>query len=184
MEKAARHLLRLIPRAVDPEAVGGAMAAMTGPEVAGLLAGLTPPVSVHMVRARVLGDQVAEDIVREWFLAATIRISHEDGWGDVPHHQKKLLARMLGDDFYPGRCDVCRGRGEVPNPRGIPIECPCCHGSGRNLRTVAMKANVMGVSETTWRKRWASRYACVLRHAQALESNAFEEIEKKLRRSS
>lgn len=184
MEKAARHLLRLIPRAVDPEAVGGAMAAMTGPEVAGLLAGLTPPVSVHMVRARVLGDQVAEAIVREWFLAATIRISHEDGWGHVDHEIKRKLSRMMGDDFYPPRCDTCRGRGTVPNERGIHVECPACGGVGKVLKTASQKAEAFGISVRTWWRLWGRRYASVFNHAQQLESNAFEAIEEKLNRTS
>lgn len=171
-EQVARTMARLIPKAVDPEAVPGKVwGSLTSPEVAGALAGL-PSAVVYLLRARYHQDENATETVRLWAQAATIRISHLDGWGTVNYGRKMTIADIVMGDLLPIRCDVCKGRGHVPNERGIPSPCPACQSVGCFLLDGEAKAEMLGVKLQTWKNRWAPRAASVLSYLQHTESEA------------
>lgn len=178
-DKVARGLLRTLPKAIDPAHVpGSSFQALTGPEVAACLAGL-PLISESMVRARVLGSEPHERFVRGWLLPAVISTFDRKKW-IVSFDRKKIIAEIVGDDLYPGRCRECKGRQELPSARGIPETCPACAGRGWTLRTGKQKAELLSVAHQTWCNVWSGRATAVLCYAQGIESAAMHRVAQKL----
>lgn len=180
-EYAARRLMRLQPAAVDPSRVrvDGVRADVTPADIAAAMSGL-PSISIHIARALILADDYAAESVRFWLVAVAIEQSHRDGWGREDYGLKQALAGIVAAEIFPPRCPTCKGRRQAPNDRGVPVECPECDGRGVLRMQSAEKAQVMGVSERTWRAVWRVRAERIMRTYERREGECVARIRQRL----
>ena len=181
-DRAARRLLRLMPGAVDHSQVrvDGVRPQVTPADVAAALAGLSQT-AVWVAYAKYdIMREVAESRVRWWLVRQAYKMARRHQWLDEPAERIEAVARLVADDIFPPRCDVCRGRGQTPDDRGLPQDCPACRAWGVVRREAAEKARLLGVGENQWHKLWRRRYERIVRRYNALDGLVKRHLDRRL----
>lgn len=92
--------------------------------------------------------------------AAKIQI--KERW-KLPKRKHLLLgmsALAFCEFMYPRLCESCKGHGQMFDlTNKLIVDCPDCHGSGGGSAfNNSKRARLLNMSESKYRKTWASRY--------------------------
>lgn len=136
-------------------------------ELAGLLAGLDKP-AMNLALAK-----YALDIVAERNLIAHVRvraagIAVREDWHIVRGRPTvvNMSALAVFESVRPNRCGRCSGRGFVAHRL-----CSNCNGSGFKALSGRKVAEVIGVEDSDYKRKWRPRYEGLIDYVRALDSS-------------
>lgn len=142
------------------EPCGGGAGGLTRAELAGMLAGLNRDV-VNYALAKYAGDEVAY-----WDLVFAVRVyaasvAVKEDWEIVRGRPTvyNLSAIAVFEAVNPNRCGTCRGSGFERAK-----VCRTCSGQTIARYGHAVIADLVGLSETTFRRVWYSRYCSLCKY--------------------
>ena len=172
------RLTKLLPQAIDPRDVGRstARAKLTGPEVAGYLAGLSPQ-GQWLLRAIVLSDGASFGRFANWWVEECLHWAIQEKWQTRIEGQIQAFARFTWSDYaLPSMCHMCGGIGQVATPTGMTT-CTNCDGTGfrttqNSCDALAQKLGLKGEISQTWRNRRSQAN----RQLRAIEADAIDQL--------
>lgn len=149
------RLSALAPKTQTLDILSGGSGDLTRTEIAGLLSGLDR--GPAMLAWHAFADGPRQDAEIALFMALMDEASKR-GW-DIPKGKeihRKIADMVLAIYLHPPKCPSCHGRGEdyFSSP---PTACSNCKGSGNWPMTTKARAQMLGVSEREYRKKWAER---------------------------
>lgn len=140
------------------ETVGGRVAELSRTELSGMLAGLSKDAE-NYARAKYAGDEDAF-----WKLVYSIRvwvagIAVREGWEIVRGRPTmyNLAAIAVAESVGHNRCGTCKGTGFERTKL-----CRTCHGHTVVWYADAKIADSIGLSHTTFKRTWYSRYVYIV----------------------
>ena len=106
--------------------------------------------------------------------------SLDEDWKPRDEHVLQKLARAAVTEFIdPCTCPVCKGTKERrQGPKSV--QCPRCEGTGRISWSGNVRAELSGLSPSTWRSKgssWPARYKRALALLYSLELQAVADME-------
>lgn len=136
-------------------------------ELAGMLAGLDQP-AMNLALAK-----YALDITAERNLIAHVRvyaagIAVRENWHIVRGRPTmvNMSALAVFESVRPNRCGRCSGRGFVAYRL-----CNNCNGSGFKALSGRRIAEIIGVEDSDYKRKWRPRYQGLIDYMQALDSS-------------
>lgn len=149
---------------------------LSKPEIAGLMAGLRD-YQVNFVYAY-FGDEGAENRliahVRDW----VHRLSKDEHWSEDDRASGggsvgitlvcNIGAMAVFEVIKPNVCPTCHGSGLVGDIISNS-SCPRCSGSGRVRLSNRRIAEILGVPDTSFRRKWCGRYEQVFGYVNGIE---------------
>lgn len=150
------QLARMLPGAVDLEGVASTLRGLSGPELAGALAGIGRPQTLALLATYLADDRARSELVY-WLCNEAAKIGAERKWVAVKGSELSLrMARLAVREVCDApRCTWCHGVAEV-QAGDQRIECDGCGGTGRQRLNVEEALGYGG--------QWVERYE-VVRHA-------------------
>lgn len=135
---------------------GGSGDALSGVELAGLLAGLDD-VEMAFALAKYVGDAAQVLYVRELVRQHALSLRSRRAWKAASESQVVALADVAVDEgIKPGVCPVCDGVRYV----GARV-CRRCNGLGVLRKSNVQIGRLIGVDESSFRRVWADRFRMV-----------------------
>jgi hypothetical protein len=156
----------------------GGLPELSQTDIAAALAGLHGP-AYWLLRLKYCGDvsqakPLAESIA--WHMLGEAMA----GGDDVSAQIARKLARVIVLQFTTGPvCEDCHGTGTAFEGTRVK-DCQSCRGSGRLSMTAGRSAQLAGVSEPTYRKRYARLVNSEVARLEALENLAFSHMRRKI----
>jgi len=150
----------------------GGGSSLSSHDVAAMLSGASREAEL-LAYAKYVQDESALAKLRAHVFCVTKRKAITDNWNDqrLPSMLVKLSALAVGEVCTPMVCGKCSGRGFVGAK-----SCCRCDGSGHYRLSKRRMAEIVGVNESNWRRRWSERYEWIYRYLLAIESDIYRAI--------
>ena len=183
------YITILIPGSIDLEPTSrrtdkdGLTASILSAAMAG-----ADPVGVNMLKGSIAGDRDAQKALYGQFYAVVSDLCIKNGWRFREKGKKSVrLTRMAElavlDLVVRLPCQVCKGAGYEIDEKGqadLSKTCPKCEGVGARRGRNKDYASIIGISESTWRGTWESRYSDLIQELQEREYSAKRYIKRRL----
>lgn len=136
-------------------------------ELAGLLAGLDKP-AMNLALAKYALDINAERNLIAHVQVRAVGIAVRENWLIIKGRPTvvNMSALAVFESVRPNRCGRCSGRGFVAHRL-----CSNCNGSGFKALSGRKVAEIIGVEDNDYKRKWRQRYQGLINYVQGLDSS-------------